>query len=271
MNAGDRRSLEALLAPRDEPPAGALSNVLVFGWRAILKIKRIPEQIFDVLVTPVMFTVLFTWLFGNALAGSTDAYLQYLLPGVLVQIAVFTSVYTGFTLNNDLSRGVYDRFRSMPIWKPAPLVGALLGDTFRFTAASLVGLTVGLVMGYRPPAGVLGVVASIAILDAFALGIAWIFVTFALVVRTPSTVLTASWFVLFPLTFLSNVYVDPATLPAWLQDVVAANPVTHVVAAIRRTMAGEVRAADVGLALLTPGVVAAIFAPLSVRLYGRTR
>src|SRR5690606_17132109 len=131
--------------------------------------------------------------------------------------------------------------------------------------------TVGLVMGYRPPAGVLGVVASIAILDAFALGIAWIFVTFALVVRTPSTVLTASWFVLFPLTFLSNVYVDPATLPAWLQDVVAANPVTHVVAAIRRTMAGEVRAADVGLALLTPGVVAAIFAPLSVRLYGRTR
>src|SRR5919109_2873700 len=125
--------LARVLAPGRKPePPGAIANVLTFGWRALLKVKHMPEQLFDVIVTPIMFTVMFTYLFGGALAGSTDAYLQFLLPGILVQTVTFTTIYMGFTLNSDISKGIFDRFRSIPIWRPSPIVGAMAGDTVRY-------------------------------------------------------------------------------------------------------------------------------------------
>lgn len=265
-------ALKAALATRPRPAgAGAIGHTLTFAWRALLKIKHGPEQWFDVIITPVMFTVMFTYLFGGALAGSTDNYLQFLLPGILAQTVMFTSIYTGITLNTDISRGVFDRFKSMPIWRPAPLVGAMLGDTVRYTLSSLIVFAIGMALGYRPETGVFGVVLAIVLLDLFAFGIGWIFTTLALVVKGASSVMTLSWLVLMPLTFMSNIYVDPATMPGWLQWIVSVNPVALLVTAVRGIMDGTAAGADIAWALLAPAVVVAICAPLAMRLYRRER
>ncbi len=265
-------ALRAALAARPTPSRpSAVADTLTFGWRALLKIKHTPEQLFDVVVTPIMFTVLFTYMFGGAIAGSTEAYLQFLLPGILVQTVTFTTIYTGFTLNTDLSKGVFDRFRSMPLWPPAPLVGAMVGDTIRYTVSSLIVFVIGLVLGYRPETGLAGAALSILVLNAFAFGIGWIFTTVALVVRTPSTVMTLSWLVLMPLTFASNIYVDPATMPTWLQAFVGVNPVTLVVTAVRGLLDGTATAGAIGLGLLAPAVVTVVCAPLAMALYRRER
>lgn len=264
--------LRATLASRHTPDrSGFVAHTLTFGWRALLKIKHTPEQLFDVVVTPIMFTVLFTYMFGGALAGSPGAYLQFLLPGILVQTVTFTTVYTGFTLNTDISKGIFDRFRSMPLWQPAPLVGAMAGDTVRYTVSSLIVVTIGFVLGYRPETGLLGIVLAIGLLNVFAFGIGWVFTTVALWVRTPSTVMTLSWTVLMPLTFASNIYVDPATMPGWLQAFVAVNPVALVTTAVRGILDGTVTAGQVGLGLLGPAIVTAVCAPLAMALYRRER
>ena len=264
--------LARVLAParRPEPPGG-LANVLTFGWRALLKVKHMPEQLFDVIVTPVMFTVMFTYLFGGALAGSPDAYIQFLLPGILAQTVTFTTIYTGFTLNSDISKGVFDRFRSIPIWRPSPVVGAMAGDTVRYTISSLIVLVIGFILGFRPEAGAAGIVAALILLNLFGVGMSWIFVVLAMIVRTPSVVMTMSWLVLMPLTFASNIYVDPATMPGWLQAFVAVNPVALLVTAIRDLMTGTVTASAILLALVGPAVVTAICAPIAMALYARRR
>lgn len=261
-----KRALSA--GPRPARP-GAVANALTFGWRALLKLKHMPEQLFDVVVTPVMFTVMFTFLFGGALAGSTDAYLQFLLPGILVQTVTFTTIYTGFTLNTDLSKGIYDRFRSLPIWRPAPIVGAMTGDTVRYTISSLIVVAIGLVMGFRPEAGVAGVVASIVLLNIFGFGISWLFVVLALIVRTPSVVMTMSWLFLMPMTFASNIFVDPATMPDWLQAFIAVNPVALLVTAVRDLMAGTATAGAIAASLVGPAVVTAVLGPVAMALYRR--
>src|SRR3954452_13693831 len=151
--AAVRRAISS--TPRPTRP-GPLSAALTFGWRGMLKVKHVPEQLLDVTVTPVMFLLMFTYLFGGAIADSTQEYLQYILPGVLVMSVLFTTVYSGVALNTDLTKGVVDRFRSLPIWRPAPLVGALLGDSVRYLAAATVVMLVGVALGYRPEAGVPG-------------------------------------------------------------------------------------------------------------------
>jgi ABC-2 type transport system permease protein len=265
-------ALRAVLAAGPRPPRpGPVSNALAFAWRALLKIKHIPEQLYDVVMTPVMFTVLFTYLFGGALAGSPAEYLQFLLPGILAQTVIFTSVYTGVTLNTDLQKGIYDRFRSLPVWRPAPLVGAMLGDVLRYTAAGTIVVLVGLVIGYRPGAGPLGVIGAVVLLNAFAFGIGWVFTTLGLALRTPGSVMTISWIFLLPLTFASNVFVEPATMPEWLQQVVAVNPVTHLVTALRGLLSGTATAAEVALALSTPLALTAVFGPVAMALYRRKR
>jgi ABC-2 type transport system permease protein len=263
-------ALRAALSAGERPAApGVVPNALTFGWRALLKIKHMPEQVFDVLITPVMFTVLFTYLFGGALAGSPEEYLQFLLPGILVQTVIFTTIYTGLTLNTDISKGVFDRFRSLPIWKPSPIVGAMVGDAARYTFSSLIVVIIGLIMGFRPETGIAGIVFSILLLVLFGFGMSWIFVTLGLLVRTPSTVMTMSWLVLMPLTFASNIFVDPVTMPGWLQAFISVNPVALLVTAIREIMAGTAGAATLGKALLAPAILTGVFAPVTMILYGR--
>jgi ABC-2 type transport system permease protein len=261
-------TLRSALSARPRPSrAGALSASLTFGWRALLKIKHVPEQLFDVTAFPIMFTLLFTYLFGGALAGSTGEYLHYLLPGILVQTVVFITIYTGFGLNTDITKGVFDRFRSLPIWRPAALVGALLGDAARYAMASTMVIVLGLVLGFRPDGGVLGVLLSVALLLVFSFALSWIWTALGLVLRTPNAVMGVSMMVLFPLTFASNIFVDPRTMPRWLEAIVGANPITHLATAVRGLMHGTVTAGQIGWVLLASVVLVAVFAPLTMYLY----
>ncbi|MCC6830061.1 MAG: ABC transporter permease [Thermoleophilia bacterium] len=248
---------------------GAVATTLAFGWRGMLKIKHVPEQLLDVTVTPVMFLLMFTYLFGGAVAGSTGDYLQYILPGVLVQSVLFTAVYSGVTLNTDVTKGVVDRFRSLPVWRPAPLVGALLGDAVRYAIAGTVTVVLGVVMGFRPDEGVAGVVLGMLLVVVFAFALSWVFTTLGLLLRTPNAVLNAGFLGVFPLLFISNIFVDPATLPSWLEAFVDVNPIAHLVTATRELMDGGASAGDVGLVVAEAAVITAVFAPLTVRLYRR--
>ena len=262
--------IDVLGAAGPRPPRpSSLSTSLSFGWRALLKIKHVPEQLFDVTAFPIMFTLLFTYLFGGALAGSTEAYIQFLLPGILVQTVVMITMYTGVTMNKDIEKGVFDRFRSLPIWRPSPLVGALLGDVVRYTLASVIVLILGLVLGFRPQGGVLGVVASIALLLVFSFCLSWIWTMIAMIVRTEAAVMGVSMFILFPLTFASNIFVDPSTMPGWLRAFVDVNPVSFLVTSLRGLMQGDVDTGRLGVTLMLCAVLLAVFGPITMRLYNR--
>ncbi len=266
--AGIDPALHAALSrtPRPSRPS-ALSAAVTFGWRGMLKIKHVPEQLLDVTITPVLFLLMFTYLFGGAVAGSTSEYLQYLLPGILVQSVLFTCVYSGVALNTDMTKGVVDRFRSLPIWRPAPLVGAVLGDTLRYVLAATVVVVLGLILGFRPDAGIGGVLAAMALVVVFAFGLSWVFTTSGLIMRSQSAVMNSGFMALFPLIFLSNVFVDPATLPSALEAFVDVNPISHLVTATRGLMGGGASAGEVGLVVAEAASLTLIFAPLTVRLY----
>src|SRR3712207_2097241 len=172
-----RKAISSISRP---PGPSPLSTALTFGWRGMLKVKHVPEQLLDVTITPVMFVLMFTYLFGGAIAGSTGEYLDYILPGILVMSVLFTTVYSGVALNTDMTKGVVDRFRSLPIWRPSPLVGALLGDSVRYFVAGTVITGLGLALGYRPDAGLPGVLAALGLVIVFAFGLSWIFTTLGL-------------------------------------------------------------------------------------------
>lgn len=265
-------ALLAALHRRERPPRpGAVSVSLTFGWRAMLKIKHVPEQMFDVTMFPIMFTLMFTFLFGGALAGSTEAYLQFLIPGILVQTIAMISMYTGMGINNDIKKGVFDRFKSLPIWQPGAIVGALLADVFRYTMAGAIVVVLGVVLGFRAEGGVVGVVLALALVVLFAFSLSWIWSYLGLVMRTPESVMYMSMMVLFPLTFISNVFVDPATMPSWLEAFVEVNPITHLVDASRGLMGGTLEQQALMLVVAECAVLVAAFAPLTVHRYARER
>jgi ABC-2 type transport system permease protein len=262
------QTLRSAIATTGRPPrASALSASLTFSWRALLKIKHVPEQLGDVVGIPIIFTLMFTYLFGGALAGSTGDYLQFLLPGSLVMAVLMVSMYAGVGLNTDLTKGVFDRFRSLPIWRPALIVGALLGDACRYLIGSVLVIGLGLAMGYRPVGGVIGVLLAVALLLVFAFGLGWVWSTLGLLMRTPSAVMNMGMLVLFPLTFASNVFVDPRTLPGWLRAFVDANPITHLVTADRALMDGTATAGEISWVLIASAALTAVFAPLTMQIY----
>ena len=235
----------------------------------MLKFRHVPEQLFDLVMTPIMFTLLFTFVFGGALAGSPREYLQFFLPGILVQTVCFNAVYSGMGLSTDLGKGLFDRFRTLPIWPLAPFAGLMVGDVLRHLIAGLIILGIGLVLGYRPEAGVAGVAAGFLLLFAVGFGMGWIFIVLGLLIRTPTTVMTLGFTLLFPLVFASNIMVDPATMPGWLRAVVEANPVTWMTTAIRGLMGGGATVGQVGLALLFPAALTLVLAPVTLWLYAR--
>ena len=265
-------SLHAVLST-DRRPArvGAFAAVLTLAWRAMLKIKHVPFQLFDVLVFPIMSTFMFTYLFGGALAGSTQAYLQWLVPGIVVQTMVFLTMYTGVSLNSDIQKGLFDRFKSLPIWQPAPVVGALLGDLTRYALAATVVIIVGLILGFRPGGGLPGVIAAIALMLLFVSAVSWMWIIVGMLVKTPESVMTTSMLLLFPLTFISNIFVDPRTMPGFMQTIVSLNPVTHLTDAARGLMHGDVVGRDVMWVLIASVAVTAVFSPIAMRLYYRER
>jgi ABC-2 type transport system permease protein len=253
-------------APRP-PRASALAATLAFAWRGMLKVKHVPEQLLDVTITPVMFVLMFTYLFGGAIAGSTGEYRDYILPGILVMSVLFTTVYSGVSLNTDLTKGVVHRFRSLPIWRPAPLVGALLGDTVRYLIAGLVIIALGLALGFRPGAGPPGVIAALALVIVFAFGLSWVFTALGLLLRSPNAVMNAGFMAIFPLTFLSNVFVEPETLPSALEAFVDVNPISILATASRGLMEGEAVTGEIAIVLAVAAALTAVFAPITTHLY----
>lgn len=265
-------SLSPVLASRARPPrASPMSASLTFAWRALLRLRHI-DQLFDVTVFPLLVLVMFTSLFGGAVAGSTGDYLQVVLPGILVMTVTMTTQATGVALNTDIGTGVFDRFRSLPVWQPAPLVGALLADLVRYAVCVVVVVGAGAVLGFRPGAGLPGLLLGSALVLLFAWSVSWVWTAVGLAARTPESVSSLGMMVTFPLSFVSNVFVDPETLPGWLESFVNANPVSHLVTAVRGLMHGDAPVAgEVGWVAIFCLVVVAVFAPLAMRLFRRER
>jgi ABC-2 type transport system permease protein len=265
-------TLRAALSSTARPPrpTGPVAST-AFAWRAVLKIKHVPLQLFDVTAFPIMFVLLYTYLFGGALAGSTSDYLQRLLPAIVVMTVSWITMYTGMALNTDISKGVFDRFRSLPIWRPAVLVGMLMADAVRYTVAALVMIVVGVALGFRPDGGPLGVVGAVGLLLVFAFSLSWVWTALGLRLKTPESVMQMSMTVLFPLTFASNVFVEPETMPGWVQAFVANNPITHVATASRELMHGAVDSTAILWVLAWSAVLLLVFAPLTMRAYHAER
>jgi len=245
------------------------ANSLTMAYRGLLKIRRTPEQLFDVTLQPIIFTLMFAYIFGGAIAGNVQDYLPVLIPGILVQTVVGTSVVTGVQLREDMEKGVFDRFRSLPIARIAPLAGALLADTVRYLIATTLTFVMGYLIGYRPAAGIGGVVAAGLLVIVCSWALSWIFALFGVVARSASSVQGISMLVLMPLTFLSNAFVPIDTLPGPLKWFATINPVSYLVSAVRDLANQGIAGPNLLWSLVGAAIVVAIFAPLTVRAYMR--
>jgi ABC-2 type transport system permease protein len=268
LDTAGARPSRAVLADCPRPArSGTLVVCLAFGARAVRKIRRTPVQLFDVVVHPVVFTLMFTYLFGGAIGGSTGTYLGYLVSGILVMTLLVTTGTTGAALSADIASGVFDRFRTLSIRPVALLIGALIGDVVRYALASAVVVGLALALGFRPHGNVLGVLAAVLLVLAFCVSLSWVWTTLALLMKTPGAILGLTQAVLYPLSFFSNIFITPATLPRWLRVFVDVNPVTHLVTAVRGLMSGTAPSGDITWILASSGLLAAVFVPLSLRLF----
>ena len=266
----EAHSLDGLLAPSGPPRrAGALAASATFGWRAMLKIKHDPKQLTDVIAIPVVFTVLFTYIFGGALGGTRGHYLKTLLPGTLVMGVTACTMYGGARLAQDVTTGVFDRFRSLSIWRGALVLGGLLGDAGRYLLAAAIVVILGVIIGYRPGGGATGVIAAVALVIAFGLALSWLWAAVALLARDAATVMNLGFAVVIPPTFASNIFVRPRTMPGWLQAFVKINPVSHLADAARDLMNNTGGGAAVAWSLIAIAAITLVFAPLALRLYGK--
>lgn len=247
----------------------SIRHSFTMAYRGLLKIKRTPEQLFDVTLQPIIFTLMFTYIFGGAISGDVISYLPVIIPGILVQTVITTSIVTGTQLREDMDKGVFDRFKSLPIARIAPLAGALLADTIRYTIATVLTFSMGYIMGYRPGGGFDHVVLAGLLVIFCSWSISWIFAFFGVIARTASSVQGISMLVLFPLTFLSNAFVPVETMPNWLQFFVKINPISHLVTAVRELANNGSVGTDLSIALLGAIIIVAIFAPITVKAYMR--
>ena len=271
MNTTITTALPSFERPLNKRPSVSqtLSNSVIMAYRGLLKIKRTPEQLFDVTIQPILFTLMFTYIFGGAIAGDVHSYLPIIIPGILVQTVITTSIVTGVQLREDMDKGVFDRFKSLPIARIAPLAGALLADTVRYGIAIVLTFVMGYIMGYRPEAGLGGVIAGGLLVMVCAWAISWIFAFFGVIARTASSVQGISMLILFPLTFLSNAYVPVNTLPKFLKWFATVNPLSHLISAVRLFANHGAVGPDMWYSLLGAAVIVAVFAPLTVQAYMR--
>lgn len=244
-------------------------QAMTLTWRSLLKIKTNPDEVFGMTLSPVMFVVLFTYVFGGAIAGSTGAYLQFALPGIIVMGVFFSTMYTGSGLNADIKSGVFDRFHSLPIARSAPLVGQVLGDLVKYAIGIVVTLSVGMVLGFRIHTGLLQTLAAFAMLVGMAFAFSWISTLIGLVAKSPVTVQVLGSMLLFPLTFASSVFVPARTLPAWLHAWSEISPVSLLADATRGLLIGGPVARPALETLVWAVAVVAVFGPLSVLAYRR--
>lgn len=244
------------------------SQTISMAWRATKKMRRNPEQFFDVTLQPLLFTAMFAYIFGGAISGDVASYLPLMIPGILAQTVLTTCMATGVQLREDMDKGVFDRFKSLPIARIAPLAGPMVADLLRYTIAATLTFLMGIVvMGYRPGGGVLGVTAAIVLAIFTGWCLAWAFTWIGTIAKSAQAVQGFSMMILFPLTFLSNAFVPVDTLPDGLAAFVKVNPVSHLVTAARDLANDGQVTGEVWWTILAGLVVIAIFAPLSVRAY----
>jgi len=249
--------------------SSTFDQTMAMAGRALIKMRRNPEQFFDVTLQPLLFTAMFAYIFGGAVAGSTANYLPLIIPGILAQTALTACMATGIQLREDMDKGVFDRFKSLPISRIAPLAGPAIADLVRYAIAATLTIVVGIAMGYRPGGGIVGVLGGWVLIVVAAWSLGWIFTWFGTIARSAQAVQGFSMMIMFPLSFLSNAFVPPETMPGWLQAFVHVNPVSLVIDACRDLMNDGQLTAHVVWAVLGCAAVVAIFAPLAVRSYSR--
>jgi oleandomycin transport system permease protein len=255
---------------RSMTPARATRHALTLAWRALVRIRRNPEQLLDVTLQPIVFVTLFVFLFGGAIKGlDRHTYLEYVLPGITVLTVVFASMGTGIGLNTDVTKGIFDRFRSLPIARSAPLTGTILGDFFRYVVSIAIVFAYGSLLGFRIATNPVFALAAVGLMFVFGFAVGWIWVLLGLYVKSPQSLQGFGFIVMFPLTFGSNVFVATKTLPGWLQAWVKVNPVTALSAATRGLVLGGPVATPTWQSVVWSIAIAAVFSPLAVRRYRR--
>jgi ABC-2 type transport system permease protein/oleandomycin transport system permease protein len=268
MTAASTTLPRRALTPRVGPAEG-LRHTMTLAWRSLVSIKHNPLELLDLSVQPIMFVVLFTYVFGGAIGGSPEQYLQFMLPGIVVQNSMFATMTTGVGLNTDLTKGVYDRLRSLPIARWSPLAGRIAADTTKQVWAISLLFGVGMILGYRIHGGVAGVLGAYVLLLIFSLAVSWMAVLVGVLVDNPEKVQIFGFVVIFPLTFTSNAFVPLNTMPGWLQAWAKVNPVTILADAVRGLLNGTPSASTVTEALLWAAGITLVFAPLAVARFKR--
>lgn len=223
----------------------------------------------EALVAPIVMLLIFTYLFGGAMAGSVSGYIQFLLPGILIMTVMPMTVYSGTTLCTDIAKGVYHRFRTMPFWQPAALFGSVIADGLRYTAALIAVLAAGLALGFRPDGGIAGAALATLYILFFAYSASWVFALIGTVVKRPETVSGTSMMIVYPLLFASNVLVDTSTMPRWLQAAIDANPVSVAVGLTRGLFHGTADGTDLVTGMGAGLLLIAVFAPWTMYVYLR--
>ncbi|MEU8119496.1 ABC transporter permease [Spirillospora sp. NPDC049024] len=258
-----------------EPPARisarrTLRHGLTLAWRNVAQLKHSPEKLLDTTLMPIVFLLLFLYVFGGAVAGDTHSYLQKLLPGLVAQMAMFATMGLGTALNEDIHKGVFDRFRSLPIARSAPLLGTVLGDTVRFITVMTVLVGFGSALGFRFHTDPLSVLAAFALAYVFYLAVCWISVLVGLVAPTPDTVQGFSFIWVMPLTFGSSILVpDTSTMPGWLEAWSKVNPVTHLAESVRALTVGGPIGNHAWYTLAWAAGIVLVTFPLAMRMYSR--
>ncbi|PYI51492.1 ABC transporter permease [Paenibacillus flagellatus] len=268
--AADRKLTQALSARVRPKRPSALSATMTFVWRTVQKTKAYGwTALVDILLFPALFLLIFTFLFGGAISGSTGDYLQFLLPGMLVYTVTSMTVYTGVAINTDITKGVFNRFRTLPFWQSAAILGSVAVDIVRYAAAVVATAGIGTLLGFRPEAGWTGAALAVLTVVLFAFSVSWIFAWLGVVVKKTESLTTTSYLALYPLMFASNVFVDSSTMPGWLRGFVDLNPLSLASTAVRGLMHGTAAAGDVAWALAGCAVLVAVFAPLTFYGYRR--
>ena len=243
------------------------NQAMGFASRALKHMRREPEQFSDVLIQPILFTAMFGFIFGGAISGDVANYLPIMVPGILAMTCLTASMATGVQLREDMDSGIFDRFKTLPVARIAPLAGPMVADLLRYGLAATMTFLVGFAMGYRPGGGIIGVAAAIVLVIITGWSLSWAFAYVGTIVRSAQGVQGISMMILFPLTFLSNAFVPVESMPGWLQWFVGINPISHVVSGVRVLANSATFSAEAGWALLGCAVVIAIFAPLTVKSY----
>jgi len=273
MTAATLEAPPVSVRPRRPAHVRLLHNSLVLAKRSLIKLTRTPEQLIDVTLQPIIFLLLFYYVFGGALGGGSGSsrheYLEFLLPGILGQTIAMSSISIGQNMNEDIEKGVFDRFRSLPIGRAVPLVGAVFAEFFRYLTVCVITVGFGYILGFRIETDFLALLAAVGLTICFALSFAWVSVWIGMKMRTAGSVQGVMMLLVLPLSFASSTYVRTTTMPGWLQAFVKVNPISQVVGAVRGLLTGGPVAGSVGWTFVWIAGLLAVFFPLALRAYIR--